>query len=706
MSALDAKHLAGFEHQLDLDLKQLATTRTVAERRLYTYLIGYPHLRAQFSRSEPLGLGEFIVATSMVYGLMPTVMNLRKGDPEMLLGPLSALRVDGRRLSHEQFADLRAIVNNSVVGASKLLHFLRPDTYPIWDSRVDRFMHGDDADTSSADRYFDYLADFDRVSQDPVFERQRVSLAKKLGYPIDATRAFEMIMYLADLLALDFVEPPATDAPAPPAGEPERPAVPRYKRDRYTFISNLGAVTLDPDVPETLLRDGYLLSERYTNNATLQLAATARARRNLLISDNGNWTRMSALARRFADAGQELLDRAESEAEAGALSSSTRQARETLKQEVAQACAAALEDLDLSELIDTQLRMKPDYLIGLEDFTVPVLMNIGLMHPVFAPEPEEVSAFQARTRTLFTRQRAGEFGFRQSLAQTAMYLVLHAHDYASAEGAAAAARTVPKDGVAISYGAPMASRRWIGEIRIGNATVDLGEKLPEPYLAAHALTLGTISGHGDDTPVHVLGVGTPILIMLLGFLLRHSRAVSVDSSAPMQDAFDGRIYGTRQAFLKMRMYRLAALSLVADVPYESKTPFFRDFNARHPDDWPGLRQKLAVSNNSDPREVERILESDQALVREHIPFFTRLRSSDDPFFWDLRVSRAGHNYFVLREIVDHVRRRRDDWSALRAWTEREVNRYTAAGHPKWAKAVEKCFELTNAHGPPTSPGRS
>ncbi|MEL7043963.1 MAG: hypothetical protein AAGL66_02955, partial [Pseudomonadota bacterium] len=94
-----------------------------------------------------------------------------------------------------------------------------------------------------------------------------------------------------------------------------------------------------------------------------------------------------------------------------------------------------------------------------------------------------------------------------------------------------------------------------------------------------------------------------------------------------------------------------------------------------------------------------ILESDQALVRKHIPFFTRLRSSDDPFFWDLRVSRAGHNYFVLREIVDHVRRRRDDWPALKAWTESEVARYAAAGHPKWARTVEKCFELAKAHSP-------
>jgi hypothetical protein len=84
-------------------------------------------------------------------------------------------------------------------------------------------------------------------------------------------------------------------------------------------------------------------------------------------------------------------------------------------------------------------------------------------------------------------------------------------------------------------------------------------------------------------------------------------------------------------------------------------------------------------------------------VRAHIPFFTRLTSATDSFFWDLRVSRAGQNYCVLREIVDHVRRRRDNWPALRAWTEAEIARYAAIGAPKWARAVEKSFELVVKH---------
>jgi len=694
MSQLTVSHLAGFEHQLDLDLARLAGTDNIAERRLYTYLATYPHMRAAVAGFGRITADELFTTISMVYGLMPTAMNLRRGDMEPFLAPLNALRGSGQRLASEELDGLKALVNNSIVGTSKLLHFLAPEVYPVWDSRINRFLNGEPRPaTNFVPRYRDYLADFDRLRIDVEFETLRASIEAKLGYSVGAARAFELIMYMSDALQLHHVPPPILREAAAVPVAVVRPIVPRYKRDAYTFVSNLGPVTLDLAIPETLIRDGYLLSEHYTTRETLQLAAIARARRNLLISDNGNWTRMNALGRQFSTRGNALLARARSEVGAGDVTQATLTERATLMAEVATACAVSLAELDAVEVIETQLKMRPDYMIGLEDFTVPVMMMAGLMDRVFEPDPQEIAPYQALTREMFTRQMDGQFGFAQELSETALFLVIHAFDYASARDGASAARGILKDGISISYGAPMASRRWIREIKMGDVVEDLGENLPESYLAAHALTLGVVNGHADDVPIHVLGVGTPILIMMIGFLLKGSRAVSIDSSAPMLDAFDGRIYGTRSAFLKMRMYRLAAYCLIDDMPYESDTPFFSAFEARHPSNWAGLRAALEITSNSKRSEIETRLESDQALVRRYIPFFTRLTSSSDPFFWDLRVSRAGHNYSILREIVDHVRRRRNNWPALKAWTEAEIARYVAAGSRKWARAVEKSFEL-------------
>ena len=703
MSSLSVTHLAGFEHQLDLELEHWATTNTIAERRIYTYLSTYPNIRATVASFNRITIDELSATIAMTYGLMPTAMNLRHGDLEPFLAPLNALRDNGQRLTVDELDRLRSLVNNSIVGTSKLLHFLAPQIYPIWDSRINRFLNGEPLpETNSVSRYRDYLADFDRLRIDAQFELLRLSLENKLGYQISAARAVELIMYLSDALKLRHISPPAHQRAMQPPNLPDnvtrsRPEVPRYKRDAYTFVSNLGPVTLDATIPDTLLRDGYLLSEHYTSSKTLQLTAIAHARRNLLISDNGNWTRMNALHRQFSAAGTALLTRARTEAENGGVSRATLDERAAMMADIESACASTLADLNTVDVIATQLKMQPDYMIGLEDFTVPVMMMTGLMDRVFAPDASEVAPYQALTRELFKQQIEGKFGFAEALSETALYLVIHAFDYASAREGAAAARGILKDGLAISYGAPMASRRWITEIKLGDTVENLGESLPESYLAAHALTLGVVNGHADDIPIHVLGVGTPILIMLLGYLLKGSRAVSIDSSAPVLDAFDGRIYGTRSAFLKMRMYRLAAYCLINNSPYDSDTPFFKAFESRHPSDWAGLRTTLGVTAASSKQEIEAKLESDQALVRAHIPFFARLISSSDPFFWDLRVSRAGHNYCVLREIVDHVRRRRDDWPALKSWTQAEIKRYSSAGSPKWARAVEKSFELAVKH---------
>jgi hypothetical protein len=695
---LNATWLAGFEHQLDLDIERISTLDSVTGRRLYTYLFTYPHLVAYFSAIDELDVSSFVIGKAIAYSLMPTTMNLRQSSIAPLMVPLNRLKQDGHRLETAELIRLKTLVNNSIVGTSKLLHFIRPDIYPIWDSRIDRFIHGEDRDTNSVERYQTYLASFDRIAAEPIFSFIHQSMENKLGYQITKARAFEMVMYLADLHELSFESPSKPVAVKPEVVQPRPVSVPIYKRDAYTFISNLGPVTIDPANPKTLIRNGYLLSERYTTNPNLSLATIARRRRKLLISDNGNWTRMSTIARQFDQAGSTILEKARAELNAnGDISLATRAERDALMEEIAQACSNAVDKLNLSQIIETQLRMSPHYIIGLEDFTIPVLMMVGLMDPIFSPDSAEIIPYQQRTASLFERQVAGEFGFLHELNHVGMYLVVHAFDYNSAFAGGQAARAITKDGLAISYGAPMRSRRWITEIALGNSVEDLGENLPESYIVAHALTIGVANGHGGDIPIHILGVGTPILIMMIGYLLKHTRAVSIDSSAPLKDAFDGVIYGSRQAYLKMRMYRVAALALIDDVPYESKTAFFRAFHTRYPDDWSGLRDKLGVTPRTDLRELESTLETRQDLVRKHIPFFTRLTSNDDPFFWDLRVSRAGHNYCVLREIVDHIRRRKNNWPALNTWTEREINRYAAVASPKWARALEKSYELIVKH---------
>ncbi len=694
MRKITIEILAGQEKQVQIDYGKLDKSAKVTDKRLWTYLISYPYLIGFFEKAATINPSELILGNALVYGLMPTTMNIRKSNFEPLLQPLTRLKKEGLLLSKDEFLLLKNCTNNSVTGASKLLHFINPNLYPIWDSRINSFINGTSQNTNTIELYEKYLENFNELDADPRFAQIAESMSEKLDYTITHARAFEIIMYLSDLLGLEEkpIQVVLQDAKKGKTGTLQ---IPKYKRDTFTFISNLSEITADPLNPITLQRDGYLLSEHYTNNESIERALWIRSKRNLLISDNGNWTRMTQIANQFEDEGEEILDKAKQELENNEkVKQSTLDKRDALISKIAKACSNATKQLDIHGIIETQLKIKPHYMIGMEDFTIPVLMMCGMLDETFNPKASGINLYQEKTAAIFTQQVQGKFGFKEELQGIAKFMVLHAYDYESAYSGAKKTKNTPKDGVAISYGAPMRSKRWISKLEFGNKVEIFDEKLPEPYLIAQAMTLGAVNGYQDDTPIHILGVGSPILITLTGYLLRGSKAVSIDSTAPFKDAFAGKLYGNRHAFLKMRMYRVAALALVNNRPYESKTPFFKTFEKKYPSNWKALREKLKVDSNTNYKELAEELHSKQNLVQKYIPFFTKLKGGDDPMMWDLRIARSGHNYWVLKEICESIRERKNNPAELKKWTENEILRYKKIGSRKWAKAVEKAYQLT------------
>ncbi|SMD37880.1 hypothetical protein SAMN04488029_3518 [Reichenbachiella faecimaris] len=693
MKNLTIEDLAGQEYQLDLNFETIEKSTKVADRRLWTYLTAYPYIIDFFNKLESINPTELIIGNAVVYGWMPTTMNLRTNDLEAVLAPLNQLKKEKRKLNSDEFSQLKLLVNNSVTGTSKLLHFIQPEVYPIWDSRVNRFISGSTKDTNTISAYEEYLLLFDEIAGDKRFVQLISSLTEKLDYTITAARAFEMIMYLSDLFKLERVPRALSEA-----NTTSSVSIPRYKRDVFVFISNLGEVTADPLNPSTLKRDGYLLSEHYTNTDSVERALWVRSRKNLLISDNGNWTRMSGIAKKLREEGEILLNLAKDEmSNNGSLSENVLDQRNLFIEKVAQVCAQEVENLDVKEIIRKQLLIKPHYMIGMEDFTIPVLMMCGMLDETFNPKASEILTFQKKTRAYFSRQAIGEFGFGKEMEFVAKFLVLHTYDYESALQGAKGLKEVAKDGVAISYGAPMQSRRWITRLQFGEQWDNFEEKLPEPYLIAQSMTLGVVNGLQNDTPVHILGVGTPILIALTGYLLRDSKAVSIDSSAPFKDAYASKIYGSRSALLKMDMYRVAALAIINNQPYESKTPFYQAFEKKYPSNWEGIKEHLSIDEETDYRELAKALEDQQQLVEKYIPFFTKMRGGGDTIINDLRIARSGHNYWVLKEICMDIKDRKDSPEKLKLWTEEQIERYKRVGSKKWAMAVEKAYRVSEKY---------
>lgn len=101
----------------------------------------YGDISAQFNLWTPMTWSNAIVGLHVIYAWMPTIPDLHypaalnPAGRANVVSLLNAARA--RSLTVPEIAFLKEnFTNNSVVGLSKLLHFIAPDRYAIWDSRV------------------------------------------------------------------------------------------------------------------------------------------------------------------------------------------------------------------------------------------------------------------------------------------------------------------------------------------------------------------------------------------------------------------------------------------------------------------------------------------------------------------------------------------------------------------------------------------
>jgi hypothetical protein len=140
----------------------------VIEPRALTYLATSPALVAYGGASSKIDAPRFHQIAAMTYGWMPRVVRL---DPLQVEPTLRALkRAKDAKRPVLGLGDLEAVARclYSLVGASKILHFMNPKVFPIWDSYIARLRGGPGADPENRDEYLAYLMTCTRLlkSQD------------------------------------------------------------------------------------------------------------------------------------------------------------------------------------------------------------------------------------------------------------------------------------------------------------------------------------------------------------------------------------------------------------------------------------------------------------------------------------------------------------------------------------------------------------
>jgi len=168
-----------------------------------SYLQTYPHLLKGINSLMPLNQDKLLIAGSSIFSWMPTQSKI---DTTLL--PASLAIITNLKTHLLTKADLlqlantfRTIRGSSVVAASKLLHFLYPDEYPIWDSRVrQNYGHTPKKDHQS-DIYMSYTATVKSLKSDLQVQTACANLNMRInaaGYPgsLTITRLIELCLFL------------------------------------------------------------------------------------------------------------------------------------------------------------------------------------------------------------------------------------------------------------------------------------------------------------------------------------------------------------------------------------------------------------------------------------------------------------------------------------------------------------------------------
>lgn len=161
------------------------------------YLMAYSYFLDYFKALDIITLDHIVIGISFTYSWMPTILNMDLSDPENLVRIFNKAKV-GESITAQEFLVLKKAFNNSLVGTSKLLHFINPEKYAIWDSRVFNFLTGrkpHDSRFQKPETYIAYLSLLETLKNEKNFGEFYNLIMQKVGYEISEYRALELAFF-------------------------------------------------------------------------------------------------------------------------------------------------------------------------------------------------------------------------------------------------------------------------------------------------------------------------------------------------------------------------------------------------------------------------------------------------------------------------------------------------------------------------------
>ncbi|KXX66792.1 hypothetical protein [Flammeovirga sp. SJP92] len=160
--------------------------------------ISYKEFVKYFKDLEKITKHNLVIGINFTYGWMPTIFNFKSTKLNEVLKILNSAKKDNT-LKENELELLKECFNNSLVGTSKLLHFINPNKFAIWDSRIYRYLKNEFPHkyrVENTKSYLDYLSFCNTIINKTEYDSIHKSMENKIGYKMTKYRTIDLIMYL------------------------------------------------------------------------------------------------------------------------------------------------------------------------------------------------------------------------------------------------------------------------------------------------------------------------------------------------------------------------------------------------------------------------------------------------------------------------------------------------------------------------------
>jgi len=164
------------------------------------YLLTYSAYLSYFSSLKTIYPEDILRGLGFVYSWMPRVLTIMSNELDSFTAAVNTFKLENNQ--YEKTRTLESAIKltrGSIVGSSKLLHFIFPNEFPIYDTHIYKYCWQDEKsyhyNMKNESNYRKYMNTLVSLTGDVLIPDLRDIVASKLGYQVGDLRSIEFSIF-------------------------------------------------------------------------------------------------------------------------------------------------------------------------------------------------------------------------------------------------------------------------------------------------------------------------------------------------------------------------------------------------------------------------------------------------------------------------------------------------------------------------------